>query len=148
LEKRKLNNLPVNNLPVNNLPVDEESREIIINSLVNLANEALAHLVLCAFLQRVLNGGADFIQREYALGGLRVDMCVSYKSRRYPVEVKIQGSQSCNKSLEPLLAYMDKSRAEVGWLVAFDKDFGKDWKEKNYWETIEFEGKTVHLAGC
>jgi hypothetical protein len=143
LEKRKLNNLPINNLPI-----DEELREIIINSLVNLVNEALVHLVLYAFLQRVLNGGADFIQREYALGGLRVDICVSYKSRRYPVEIKIQGNQSYNKSLEQLLAYMDKSRAEVGWLVLFDKDFGKDWKEKIYWETIEFEGKTVHLVGC
>ncbi|MDR0550267.1 MAG: ATP-binding protein, partial [Deltaproteobacteria bacterium] len=50
------------------------SKEVINdiqNTLIDLTNEALTHLVLYAFLQRVLNGGADFIQREYALGTLR-----------------------------------------------------------------------------
>jgi hypothetical protein len=51
--------------------------EIIKNikeGLINLTNEALAHLVLFAFLQRVMNGNADLLQREYALGAQRVDL--------------------------------------------------------------------------
>ncbi|MDR0548756.1 MAG: hypothetical protein LBI10_05010 [Deltaproteobacteria bacterium] len=76
---------------------------IIKHGLTNLTNEALTHLVLFAFLQRVLNGGADFIQREYALGAMRSDICVGYKGLYYPLEIKIkssiEGSQKFEQSL-------------------------------------------------
>jgi hypothetical protein len=70
--------------------------------LINLANEALTHLVLFAFLQRALNGGADYIHRKCALGTLRADICVSYKGALYPIELKIKGRQSKNESLEQI----------------------------------------------
>jgi hypothetical protein len=92
--------------------ISEEIIKTIQDSLIGLANEALTHLVLFAFLQRVLNGGADFIQSEYALGALRVNICISYKDRRYPIELKIKGHKSENESLEQLYGYMNKSRAE------------------------------------
>ena len=37
--------------------------------------EAAVHLLLYAFLQRVVNGGGR-ISREYALGNKRVDICI------------------------------------------------------------------------
>jgi hypothetical protein len=42
--------------------------------------EAMPHLVLFTFLQRVLNGGVDSLTRDYALGRRRLDIGVKYKS--------------------------------------------------------------------
>jgi hypothetical protein len=111
-------------------------------------NESFAHLVLFAFLQRVMNGGADFIEREYALGRTRVDICVGYKGQCYPLELKIKGVKSREQSYEQLSGYMDKCGASTGWLVVFDKDFKKPWDGKLFWETVERKGKTIHVAGC
>jgi hypothetical protein len=122
--------------------------ESITNNLVNLTNEALTHLVLFAFLQRVMNGNADLLQREYALGTQRVDICVVYKERRYPIELKIKGNKSHNESLEQLFGYMSKSTAPEGWLVVFDKDFTKPWDEKIFVKTEIYKNKTVHVFGC
>ncbi|MDR0548068.1 MAG: hypothetical protein LBI10_01435, partial [Deltaproteobacteria bacterium] len=96
----------------------------------------------------VLNGGADFIQREYALGTLRADICVSYKGRRYPLELKIKGRKSLEESFEQLSEYMNKCLASEGWLVVFDKNFDKLWPEKLYWNIQEYKGYTIHVVGC
>jgi hypothetical protein len=130
----------------------EDLRKEIINNLteglINLTNEALTHLVLFAFLQRVLNGGADYLQREYALGALRVDICVGYKGRDYPLEIKIHGSKTREASLEQLFVYMNRIRAAEGWLVVFDKDFSKPWDVKTFWETQDYKDKIIHIVGC
>jgi hypothetical protein len=122
--------------------------EGIKKSLKTVADEASAQLVLYAFLQRVLNGGADFVQREYALGRSRSDICVSYLSRRYPVELKIKGHLTLEESLEQLSGYMDKCGANEGWLVVFDRNFKKPWKEKISWETKIYKNLTIHVVGC
>jgi hypothetical protein len=126
----------------------QDLAEVIKTNLTGLANEALAHLVLYAFLRRVLNGGADFIQREYALGRTRADICVGYKGRRYPIELKIKGVKSRAESLGQLSGYMDRCGASEDWLVVFDKDFGKPWDRKLSWETMVHEGRTIHVVGC
>jgi RecB family endonuclease NucS len=126
----------------------EDIIKVIRDKLTGLTNEALTHLVLFAYLQRVLNGGADFIQREYALGTLRADICVSYKGIRYPLELKIKGHKSQEVSIEQLKSYMNKCLASEGWLVVFDKDFTKPWKEKISWNTIKDNDKSIHLVSC
>jgi hypothetical protein len=128
--------------------ISQEIVENITDGLINLTNEALTHLVLFAFLQRVLNGGADYIGREYALGTLRANVCVSYKDRDYPVELKIHGAKSREESLKQLYEYMNKSLAPEGWLVVFDKDFTKPWSKKIFWETQEYMDKIIHVVGC
>ena len=50
--------------------------------------EAAPHLILQAFLQRVINGGGN-IQREYASGMGRMDLCVEYLQYKYPIELKL-----------------------------------------------------------
>ncbi|MDR0549100.1 MAG: hypothetical protein LBI10_06805, partial [Deltaproteobacteria bacterium] len=132
----------------NNNILSKEVTNNIQNALIDLTNEALTHLVLYAFLQRVLNGGADFIQREYDLGTLRADIRVSYKGRRYPLELKIKGRKSLEESFEQLSEYMNKCLASEGWLVVFDKNFDKLWPEKLYWKTQEYKGYTIHVVGC
>jgi hypothetical protein len=49
--------------------------------------EAFPHLLLMAFLQRVINGGGH-IEREYAAGRGRVDIAVEYKGRTCIIEIK------------------------------------------------------------
>ncbi|MDR1080445.1 MAG: ATP-binding protein [Deltaproteobacteria bacterium] len=88
--------------------IHEKIVEKIIENITGLANEAFAHIVLFAFLQRVLNGGADFIAREYGLGRTRVDICVGYKGSSYPLELKIRGAANRKNSIDQLLGYMDK----------------------------------------
>ncbi|MDR1312473.1 MAG: AAA-like domain-containing protein [Deltaproteobacteria bacterium] len=132
----------------NFIEISDKISENIKHEITALANESFALLVLFAFLQRVMNGGADCIKREYALGKTRVDILVGYKGLSYPLELKIKGVQSREKSYEQLSGYMDKCGSPTGWLVVFDKDLKKTWAEKLFWETVELEGKTSHVAGC
>jgi poly(3-hydroxybutyrate) depolymerase len=79
---------------------------------------------------------------------LRADICVGYKGRNYPLELKIHGSKSRQESLEQLFSYMNKTRASEGWLVVFDKDFSELWDKKIYWETQTYKDKIINVVGC
>jgi len=50
--------------------------------------EAFPHLLLMAFLQRVLNGGGH-IDREYAASRGRMDLVVEYNNKMYIIEIKL-----------------------------------------------------------
>jgi hypothetical protein len=115
--------------------------------------ESTPHLVCFAFLQRILNGAAEALSREYALGRRRLDIEAKYKGVSYPVEFKVKhkGQYSDNKTqqaLKQLSSYMDKLGAEEGWLVEFDKEAGKTWDEKITWETKQVGNLTIHVVGC
>jgi hypothetical protein len=110
--------------------------------------EALAHLVLGAFFQRILNGGVESLQREYALGRRRLDFCAKFNGVNYPVELKIKSNQRLNNSLKQIRNYMDVCGADEGWLVIFDNDITIDWNDKLYWDTKNIRGKTIHIVGC
>jgi hypothetical protein len=110
--------------------------------------EAAPHLILQAFLQRVLNGGGD-VQREMATGKDRLDLCIIYKNKEYPVELKIyRGKQSIEKGIEQTLNYMDKLGCNDGWLLVFDRNQEKSWDEKIYQKTEQAGNKTVNIFGC
>ncbi|MCP4699152.1 MAG: ATP-binding protein, partial [Gammaproteobacteria bacterium] len=51
--------------------------------------EAAPHLILHAFLYRIVNGGGQ-ITREMASGNGRLDLCLHYRSGKYPVELKLR----------------------------------------------------------
>jgi len=111
-------------------------------------DEAATHLVMQAFLQRVINGGGHIV-REMALGRMRADICVVYKDGKYPIELKIlQNQKSLAESLKQTAAYMERMGAAEGWLVLFDKDAGKSWDEKIYMRKESVDGKTVTAVGC
>jgi hypothetical protein len=116
-------------------------------NLTDRSNEAFCLLVLFAFLQRVVNGNAK-IDRDYALGRTRVDIFVQYKGFSYPLELKIKGNRSREKSLDQLYGYMEESGAPSGWLIIFDRNMKKPWDEKLFWETVDSGGKTIHVVGC
>jgi hypothetical protein len=116
--------------------------------------ESTPHLVCFTFIQRVLNGDVDEINREYALGRRRVDLHALYKGISYPVELKTKSPRNSfsekdmTDSLDQLYSYMGKCGAKEGWLVIFNLDWDKSWDEKITWKATMFKGYTIHIVGC
>ncbi|MDR1051881.1 MAG: ATP-binding protein [Deltaproteobacteria bacterium] len=115
--------------------------------------ESTPHLVCFAFLQRVLNGEAESLTSEYALGRRRLDIDAKYKGVSYPVELKVKrkgqfSKKKAQEALDQLCSYMDKLGAEEGWLVIFDRDVIKSWDKKIYWDTKQIGKLTIHVVGC
>jgi len=110
--------------------------------------EAAPHLILMAFLQRVLNGGGR-IDREYSSGRGRIDLCLNYAGRRYPVELKIRYNDKVyEQGRNQLLRYMERLDCNQGWLVIFDRRITVPWNNKIFWKTEQVQGKTIHMVGC
>jgi hypothetical protein len=97
--------------------------------------EAFPHLLLMAFLQRVLNGGGH-IEREYAAGRGRMDLLVEYNEKKYVIEIKLvyekQSSDTVKeRGLEQIVKYRDtKAPNAPAYLVIFDRR--DEAKEKNW----------------
>ena len=88
-------------------------------------NEAAPHLVLMAFLHRVVNGGGR-VERELALGSRRMDLCVEYGTERLGIEVKTwrasdKAKDPVDAGVEQLGEYLSRIGVERGWLVRFDQ---------------------------
>jgi hypothetical protein len=110
--------------------------------------EAAPHLILQAFLQRVINGGGRII-REFAAGYKRLDLCVEFKGQKYPIELKLRRSSKTEEnSYAQILGYMDTLGVKEGWLIIFDRRSDIDWDTKIYLKTESVEEKTVTIAGC
>jgi hypothetical protein len=111
-------------------------------------DEAAPHLVMNAFLQRVINSGGQII-REMALGAKRADLCVVYNGQKYPIELKIlRNSKSLPDGLEQLSDYIDRAGAKEGWLVLFDRSSEKSWDEKIYTRSETHKGKCITIIGA
>jgi hypothetical protein len=116
--------------------------------------EAFPHLLLMAFLQRVLNGGGR-IEREYAAGRGRMDLFVEYNAYKYIIEIKlVYGKQSPDsiriKGLEQINKYRDAKAPDCpAYLVIFDRREGALlWDEKIYWQEEAVPGGKVTVVGC
>jgi hypothetical protein len=116
--------------------------------------EAFPHLLLMAFLQRVINGGGN-IDREYAAGRGRMDLMVEYAGKHYIIEVKIihyydSPAVVREEGLEQIQRYRDKIDASApAYLVIFDrrpKAKELSWDEKISW-TVD-EESNVTILGC
>ncbi len=110
--------------------------------------EAAPHLILQAFLQRIINGGGDVL-REYAYARKRIDLCVRYNKKKYPLELKIHyGKKTIPQGLEQLSEYMDGFGEKTGWLIIFDRRKLKNWDEKLYWKIEKYKDKIINIVGC
>ena len=118
--------------------------------------EAFPHLLLMAFLQRVVNGGGS-IEREYAAGRGRVDLSVDYGGRRNIIEIKLVHPADGRKTtledgLEQIARYDDKLRADTLHLVLFDRRpeyRAKPWEERLSREArATAAGKPVAVLWC
>ncbi|MEZ4451106.1 MAG: hypothetical protein R3B09_16625 [Nannocystaceae bacterium] len=89
-------------------------------------HEIAPHLVLMAFLHRVVNGGGS-IEREYAIGSGRMDLLVRYGDQRLAIELKVWRDGERDPRSEGLVQldrYLAGLGLEVGWLVIFDRRSG------------------------
>ena len=110
--------------------------------------EAAPHLILTAFLQRIVNTGGR-IDREMATGRKRIDLCIHYQNHRYPVEIKIRRDiKTYEEGKKQLADYMDMLGCDKGWLVVFDRRKKPSWKNRLFWKTVLVNDKEIHIVGC
>jgi hypothetical protein len=85
--------------------------------------EIAPHLVLMAFLHRVVNSGGT-LEREYAIGSGRMDICLRYDAVVMGMELKVWRPGKADPlptGLAQLDKYLDGLGLETGWLVIFDR---------------------------
>jgi hypothetical protein len=89
-------------------------------------HEIAPHIVLMAFLDRVVNGGGS-LEREYAIGMRRMDIRLKYGPLVMGIELKVwrDGEDDpLDEGLEQLDDYLAGLSLETGWLVIFDQRTG------------------------
>jgi hypothetical protein len=109
--------------------------------------EAAPHLILMAFLQRVVNGGGQ-IHREMTAGRGFLDICVVYEGQKYPIELKIwRGEKTLKEGLEQTARYMDSYGCKEGWLAIFDRRPEMKWDDKIYMRKEAAGVQTITVVG-
>ncbi|MEP7338962.1 MAG: AAA family ATPase [Acidobacteriota bacterium] len=89
-------------------------------------HEIAPHIVMMAFLHRVVNGGGS-LEREYAIGTRRMDVCLRYGRTTMGMELKVWRdgeSDPLKEGLEQLDHYLAGLGLQTGWLVIFDQRSG------------------------
>jgi type II secretory pathway predicted ATPase ExeA len=110
--------------------------------------EAGPHLMLMAFLQRVVNGGGR-IEREYGLGRGALDLFVEWKKERHAIEVKLRRDTETEKdALDQVARYLDHLGLSEGWLVMFDLRAETPWQERLFTREVEHRNKKIRIVGC
>jgi hypothetical protein len=108
--------------------------------------ESVHHLLLMAFLQRIVNSGGEII-REMAVGNGRIDMLVKYKNQEFALELKVKRDKyTIEDGKKQLARYLDGLGLKEGYLVIFDPA-GIEWEEKIYWKKTVYNGKTIIMVG-
>jgi hypothetical protein len=111
--------------------------------------EAGPHLMLMAFLQRIVNGGGR-IEREYGLGRGALDLVIFWKNEeRHAIEVKLRrDTETEAEALDQLARYLDHMDLGEGWMVMFDLRKELPWSERLTLREVEHAGKRVRVVGC
>ena len=89
-------------------------------------HEIAPHIVLMAFLHRVVNGGG-ILEREYAIGSDRMDLCLRYKDVTLGMELKVWREKKRDpqtQGIEQLESYLARLGLDFGWLFVFDRRKG------------------------
>ncbi len=76
-----------------------------------------------AFLHRVVNGGGT-LEREYAIGSDRMDLCLRYGSITIGIELKVWREKKRDpqaEGIEQLESYLARLGLNQGWLLIFDR---------------------------
>jgi len=86
-------------------------------------HELAPHLVLMAFLHRVVNGGGT-LEREYAISSGRLDLCLRLGAKTLAIELKVWRPGAVDPVAEGLVqldGYLAGLGLQRGWLVVFDR---------------------------
>jgi hypothetical protein len=94
-------------------------------------HEIAPHIVLMAFLHRVVNGstssprrGGGTLEREYAIGSDRMDLCLRYGGVTLGIELKVWREKKGDPQaagIEQLESYLARLGLNEGWLLVFDR---------------------------
>ena len=90
-------------------------------------HEIAPHIVLMAFLHRVVNGGGS-LEREYAVGSGRMDVRLQYGDFVLAMELKVWRDgrpDPLKEGLAQLDDYLSRLSLETGWLMIFDQRSGQ-----------------------
>ena len=110
--------------------------------------EAGPHLMLMAFLQRIVNGGGRIV-REYGLGRGALDLMIFWKDERHAIEMKLRrDTRTEARAMDQLGRYLDQTGLGEGWLVLFDLRKDVSWEDKLTKRDVTQGGKTLHVIGC
>ncbi|MCL2064427.1 MAG: AAA-like domain-containing protein [Candidatus Cloacimonetes bacterium] len=114
--------------------------------------EAAPHLVLQAFLQRMINSGG-YINREYALGSRRTDLFIKRMytkngvnyTDKIVIEVKIIGKKQKYENvretaIEQTAKYAKYIGVKEAQIIIFDRDQSQDWVADEPNEHAEYDG--------
>jgi hypothetical protein len=110
-------------------------------------HEIAPHLVLMAYLHRVVNGGGT-IDREYAIGSGRMDLCIRYGAVTLAIELKAWRDDEpdpLSEGLEQIDGYLGGLQQDTGWLVIFDRRSGQPRiHERTFTESAQTQtGKAI-----
>ena len=117
--------------------------------------EAGPHLLLQAFLQRIVNSGGR-IEREYGLGRMRTDLLLLWPindggdAQKIVIECKLLHKsldQTIRQGLDQIRGYMDRCAAGEGHLVIFDRSTEKSWNDKVFRREQSVDGRRVTVWG-
>jgi ATPase family associated with various cellular activities (AAA) len=89
-------------------------------------HEIAPHIVMMAFLSRVANGGGS-LEREYAIGNGRLDLCLRYGAVTVAIELKVwrdDEKDPLERGLLQIDQYLSGLGLERGWLVIFNQRRG------------------------
>ena len=115
--------------------------------------EAAPHLVLLAFLQRVVNGGGH-IDREYAVGMGRMDLLIRWPTpageQREALEIKVWRDRRRDplpSGLDQLAGYLKRLGLSEGTLVLFDRrSTAAEPEQRTSIESVQHEGYAIRVV--
>jgi hypothetical protein len=121
--------------------------------------EAGPHLLMQAFLQRIVNGGGR-INREYGLGRKRTDLFLEWPMdeekgyfgpvQKVVIELKLlrdSPERTLALGLDQTAEYADKVGADEAYLVLFDRRDGKTWDERIWQRAETVQGREIRVWG-
>ncbi|KJJ83698.1 ATPase domain protein, prokaryote domain protein [Candidatus Omnitrophus magneticus] len=110
--------------------------------------EAGPHLLLMAFLQRVINGGGR-INREMAVGTGRTDLLIEFNGDKFVLELKLKRMPSARqKGLDQISRYLDTLGMTKGYLILFEIKPSSiiKWKTRLKWKKVSHQNKKITVV--
>ncbi|KJJ84436.1 ATPase domain protein, prokaryote domain protein [Candidatus Omnitrophus magneticus] len=110
--------------------------------------EAGPHLLLMAFLQRVINGGGR-INREMAVGTGRTDLLIEFNGDKFVLELKLKRMPSARqKGLDQISRYLDTLGMTKGYLILFEIKPSSiiPWETRVKWEDVSHQNKKITIV--
>ncbi|MBU0765226.1 MAG: AAA family ATPase, partial [Bacteroidetes bacterium] len=102
--------------------------------------ERKGRLLFLSFLRPIINNKGYEFKEPVVADERRMDIAVTYNKKRYVVELKIwRGPEYHNKGLQQLSDYLDMYSLKKGYLLIYDFNKDKKYKEEN----ITFEDKEI-----